>query len=163
MQVKVYYRRTALVAASLMIALTGVLNFNLSYAEKMSDIPLIGNLVQVLTFNRLVIRDHADVDMSIPKLEGLEDKALQEAINQILIDRAMQVYDQAVEDIESEKNGFVTQIPVNVQQYYSLLEQTESYISFQVSTFTVGASGYESSYIYNIDLDKNSHNHLHLQ
>ena len=126
MQVKVYYRRTALVAASLMIALTGVLNFNLSYAEKMSDIPLIGNLVQVLTFNRLVIRDHADADISIPKLEGLEDKALQEAINQILVDRAMQVYDQAVEDIESEKNGFVTQIPVNVQQYYNLLEKTES-------------------------------------
>ncbi|MCH4887066.1 DUF3298 and DUF4163 domain-containing protein [Acidaminobacter sp. JC074] len=152
---RIYMKRTGVVAASLIVLVSGILNLNLSYAERLSDIPLIGNLVQVLTFNRLVISDNADVDISIPKLEGLEDKALQEAINQLLMDRAMTVYDKAVEDIESSQHGFVSKIPVNVQQSFRLIEQTESYISFQVITFTVGASGYATSIIYNIDLDDN--------
>lgn len=156
-----YMKRSLLVVSCVLILITGALNLNISFAENLSEVPFIGQIVRVLTFNRIEINDeYTAIEIEIPNLEGLKDEKLQEEINKILQNRAMLVYDKTMEEAEkikedSKEKGFVSSIPANVSQSYNLLLQDDDYIAFQVITMTVAASGYQTSHIYNIDLKDN--------
>lgn len=151
-----YLKRGLLVASCGLIIFTGTLNLNGSFAETLSKVPMMGGLVKVLTFNRLTSHDsYRDIDIEIPNLEGLQDEALQIEINALLQSRAMTIYDKTMEEGNAtEASGFISFIPANVNQGYQLLIQNETYFAFQVTTFTVGASGYMTSHVYNIDLEE---------
>lgn len=156
-----YMKRSLLVVSCVLILITGALNLNTSFAENLSEVPFIGQIVRVLTFNRIEVNDeYTAIEIEIPNLEGLKDEKLQEEINKILENRAMLVYDKTMEEAEkikedSKEKGFVSSIPANVSQSYNLLLQDDDYIAFQVITMTVAASGYQTSHIYNIDLKDN--------
>lgn len=156
-----YMKRSLLVVSCVLILITGALNLNTSFAENLSEVPFIGQIVRVLTFNRIEVNDeYTAIEIEIPNLEGLKDEKLQEEINKILQKRAMLVYDKTMEEAEkikedSKEKGFVSSIPANVSQSYNLLLQDDDYIAFQVITMTVAASGYQTSHIYNIDLKDN--------
>lgn len=156
-----YMKRSILAVSCVLILITGALNLNISFAENLSEMPIIGSIVKVLTFNRIEVKDdYTAIDIEVPNLEGLKDENLQAEINKILQDRAMIVYDKTMEEAEkikedSKEKGFVSRIPANVSQSYRLLHQDDDYIAFQVTTLTIAASGYQTSYIYNIDLKEN--------
>ena len=68
--------------ASLVIATMLAVNFIPSLAYAMSDIPVIGSIVKVITFGRYEIEENGYMAKIVtPKIEGLLDKDLEKRLN----------------------------------------------------------------------------------
>lgn len=154
-------RRSLATAACICVAFVGVVNTNNAFAANLLDVPVIGNLVNLVTIDKMALEDkYREINIEIPSIEGLENNNAQDEINSILKERAIAVYDKALENSEkikenSQKTGFLTFIPETVNQSYTLIRNTDDILSFKVITTEIKASGYETGNFYNVDL-KNS-------
>jgi len=157
-KIKKIITRTISSAACICIVFVGAVNVNTAFAANLLSIPVIGDIVNLVTINKMELYDkYREINIEIPSIDGLETNAVQEEINNILKERAIVVYDNAIENSEeikenSEKSGFLTSIPETVFQTYRLLRNDSNMLSFKVVTTQIKASGYETAYFYNVDL-----------
>jgi ribosomal protein L30E len=83
---KKYIRRALVSAASLALvtsALTVGLNSSEAFAASLSEIPVIRNIVRVLTFKKYELsEDGFNADIKTPSIDGLENKELENALNE---------------------------------------------------------------------------------
>ncbi|MCT4508698.1 MAG: DUF3298 and DUF4163 domain-containing protein [Tepidibacter sp.] len=153
--------RSLTVAACICVVFVGLVNTNKLFAANILDVPVIGDIVNLVTIDKMALYDkYREINIEIPSIEGLEDNNAQEKINSILKERAIAVYDKAVENSEkikedSKKAGFLTSIPETVSQSYILIRNNEDILSFKVVTTQIKASGYDRADFYNVAL-KNS-------
>lgn len=141
------YKWVAL-AAGLVITVGGI-NGQPAFAARLLDVPVIGSLVRFVTYDKLSLdQAYTSINVSVIQLEGLDDKAFEAAINDMLKSRAMTVYDKALDQRQENQYGFIT----DVSHSYQLLVQEEDYIAFRTITTEIQASGYETNVIYNLDL-----------
>ncbi len=110
MNKKIYIRRllaTAASAAVIAISFTVGINTNEALAETLSDIPVLGGIVKVLTFKEYKFSEKTyDVDIETPALDGLENKSLQNSLNEKYFNENKELYEQFINDMKSlEKNG----------------------------------------------------------
>lgn len=153
--------RTLATAACISLVFVGMVNTNKTLAANLLDVPILGNIVNLVTINKMTLNDkYREINIKIPSIEGLEIADAEEKINSILRERAIAVYDKAFDNSEiireeSEKEGFLTSIPEIVSQSYTLLKNDDDLLSFKVVTTEIKASGYETAYFYNVDI-KNS-------
>lgn len=152
--------RSISVAACICAVFTGVVNTNTAFAAQLLNIPVISDITNFVTIDKLALYDkYREINVEIPIIEGLEDTEAQEKINSILRERGIAVYDKAIENSnkimdESEKAGFLTSMPEIVNQSYTLI-RNDDILSFKVVTTEVKAGAYEIANFYNVDL-KNS-------
>lgn len=153
--------RTLATAACISLVFVGMVNTNKTLAANLLDVPIIGNIVSLVTIDKMTLNDkYREINIKIPSIEGLEIADAEKKINSILRERAIAVYDKAFDNSEiireeSEKAGFLTSIPEIVSQSYTLLKNDDDLLSFKVVTTEIKASGYETAYFYNVDI-KNS-------
>lgn len=151
--------RSISAAACVCVIFVGVVNTNTVLASKLLDIPVIGAITNLVRFDKLSLHDkYREINVEIPAIEGLGDTKAQDEINNILKERGIAVYDKAVEESEkikdaSEKTGFLTSMPETVNQSYMLIRNDDDLLSFKVVTTKIKASGYETVYIYNVDIE----------
>ncbi len=110
MNKKIYIRRllaTAASAAVIAISFTVGINTNEALAETLSDIPVLGGIVKVLTFKEYKFSEKTyDVDIETPALDGLENKSLQNSLNEKYFNENKELYEQFINDMKSlEENG----------------------------------------------------------
>lgn len=110
MNKKVYIRRllaTAASAAVITTAITVGINTNEALAETLSDIPVLGGIIKVLTFKEYKFSEKTyDADIETPALDGLENKELQNSLNEKYFNENKELYDQFINDMKSlEENG----------------------------------------------------------
>ena len=75
-------RNISATAATLAVGFIGIANFSPTFAESMSDIPIIGNMVKVVTFTQFDYhKDTYDATLNSPIIEGLSDETLEETLN----------------------------------------------------------------------------------
>lgn len=152
--------RSISVAACICAVFTGVVNTNTAFAAQLLNIPIIADITNFVTIDKLALYDkYREIDVEIPVIEGLEDTKVQEKINSILRERGIAVYDKAIENSEkikdeSEKAGFLTSMPEIVDQNYILI-RNDDILSFKVVTTEIKGSSRETANFYNVDL-KNS-------
>ncbi|MDF2534921.1 MAG: anti-sigma factor [Bacillales bacterium] len=87
-------------AALLMV----VLNTNPTLAKNLSDVPVIGNVINVMTFVELKVEDekhHATI--KVPAISNLEDKHLEKSLNEKYLNENKQLYQGFMQEIESLK------------------------------------------------------------
>ena len=104
---KTIYKRLGVTAASLAIVI-GILavgvNSNQAFADKLSKIPVVDSIVKVLTFKRYNIdEDKYKVNIEVPSIEGLENKALEDSLNEKYISKNKELYEEFVTDMEGLK------------------------------------------------------------
>lgn len=84
------------------------INASPSFAQTMEDIPVVGNLVQLLTFVEYKVEEesfHADV--KVPKIINMENESLQSALNEKYLKENEQFYKEFINEMNvlKEKNG----------------------------------------------------------
>jgi hypothetical protein len=87
-------------AALLMV----VLNTNPVLAKSLSDVPVIGNVMNVMTFVEYKVDDekhHATI--KVPSISNLKDKDLEKSLNEKYLKENKQLYQEFMQEVESLK------------------------------------------------------------
>ena len=147
-------RPVASTAAALLLFTAGI-NLNPSFAESLSELPVIGSLVQVLTISNYT-EEHPDSQIHVkqPGVEGSEQitLAIEEAIEQYkekaLLD--IDAYRQAVLETGGTEEDFQQR---NLQVYidYEIKADTENYLSFVLTMQEDWMKSSQQRHYYNID------------
>ena len=107
---KSIYKRLGVTAASIAIfttILTVGVNSSPAFADQLSKIPVINSIVKVLTFRQYTINeDKYNANIKVPSIEGLENKALADILNEKYISENKKLYESFITDMEEmKKNG----------------------------------------------------------
>ncbi|MEH7377688.1 RsiV family protein [Neobacillus drentensis] len=87
-------------AALLMV----VLNTNPVLAKSLSDVPVIGNVINVMTFVEFKVDDekhHANI--KVPGISNLKDKDLEKSLNEKYLKENKQLYQEFMQEVKSLK------------------------------------------------------------
>lgn len=140
------------VAASVAILIVGI-NTSPVLAQNLSNLPIAGGIVRVLTFREYKVEeDNYSSDIKVPQIQGLENIELQNSLNEKYLNKSKALYDQFMEDMkELEESGGGH---LGVESGYVVKTNTDEILSmgyFVVNT--VGSSSTTFSY-YTIDKEK---------
>ena len=95
----------ASLAAAFTVMVVGI-NISPSMATSLGEMPIVGNVLKVLTFREYNIdEDGYNGNIVTPGIEGLEDEELQNSLNQRYIEENKILYDNFVEEIEELKQN----------------------------------------------------------
>lgn len=97
---------SASVAASVVLLTAGV-NTSPVLADTLSKVPVVGGIVQVLTFREYKVdENNYDANIKVPEIQELENKELQNSLNEKYLNESKELYDQFMKDIkELEEAG----------------------------------------------------------
>lgn len=95
----------ASIAAAFTITVVGV-NTSPSMADSLGNIPIIGNVVKVLTFREYnVDEDGYHGNIVTPEIEGLENEDLQSSLNEKYLEENKKLYDEFMSEVEELKEN----------------------------------------------------------
>ncbi|MGB3890447.1 MAG: DUF4179 domain-containing protein, partial [Priestia megaterium] len=93
------------IAAAAVIFITTV-NVSPDAANAMAKIPVIGKVVEVITFDELKQEEkHSRIDVKTPSISGLENKGLQTSLNEKYIKENEQLYEQFKKEMKTLQKG----------------------------------------------------------
>ncbi len=94
------------VAASVVLLTAGV-NTSPVLAQNLSNLPIVGGIVKVLTFREYKVDENGyNADIKVPEIQGLENKELENILNEKYLNESKELYDQFMEDMKDlEKAG----------------------------------------------------------
>ncbi|MHC1748552.1 MAG: DUF3298 domain-containing protein [Cellulosilyticaceae bacterium] len=105
-------KRTRNIAASvaiIAIGFTGAANFSPTFAKSMGDVPVIKDLIKVVSFRQFDFQsDNYMASVDTPVIEGLENSKLQETLNTKYLEENKKLFTQfetEVADMEKFKDG----------------------------------------------------------
>ncbi|MFU1794352.1 DUF3298 domain-containing protein [Paenibacillus azoreducens] len=94
------------VGAVAIIFVTGI-NASPAFAKALSDLPLVGSLVKVLTFTEFKVDEEtANADIKVPAITNLENKTLEASLNNKYLQESKKLYSDFTAEMEElKKNG----------------------------------------------------------
>lgn len=109
MKKKIYFKRIGITAASIALiasVFTIGINTNDAFAQTLIDIPAFSGIVRVLTFKEVTLKDDMyNADIKTPAIEGLENKDLQNSLNEKYLDESKKLYEEFTADLEKLKEN----------------------------------------------------------
>ena len=141
----------AAAAAAAIVVFTAGINVSPAFASTMSKIPVIGNVVKVLTFKEYVYNDgNHNADIKVPSIEGLENKDLQNSLNEKYLAENKKLYEEFEADMEEmKKNG---DGHLGVDSGYEVKTDTDKILS--VGRYVVNMVGSSSTTMKYDTIDK---------
>lgn len=101
------FKRGSIVAASIGISaaiLTLGVNSSPVLAATLSKIPVVGSMVKVLTFREYTVNeDKYKANITVPSVQGLENKALEKSLNEKYLVENKKLYEEFIADMEDLK------------------------------------------------------------
>lgn len=111
------FKRIRTIAASIVAAtviLTAGVNVSPAFAKTLSEVPVVGNIVKVLTFKEYTINeDTFDADIKVPAIDGLENKNLESSLNEKYLAENKKLYEQFMADMKDLKENGGGHLGVN--------------------------------------------------
>jgi len=109
MNKKKYFKRSWAAVASIAV-IAGVLTISINsspvLAQTLSEIPIVGGIVKVLTIKEYAMNeDTYNADIKTPAIEGLENKNLENSLNEKYQAENKELYEQFMADTESLKDN----------------------------------------------------------
>lgn len=146
--------------AIISIGFTSAVNLNTSFADAISDIPVIGQLAKLVTFVESTEDDGIlTVNLKVPAIASMEDKELEKKLNSIIMERVDAHVVEAKERAKEYKKAYVETggNPDNFHDLtldvsYEVLCSTPEKFSFKLSLIESMAAVYSEELYYNIDL-----------
>lgn len=132
-------------AAAFVILIVGV-NTSYSFAESLSDIPIIGSIVKVFTFKEYKVEeDNYNGNIITPKVEGLENEDLQNSLNKSYLEENKELYNTFMEEVkELDKSG---EGYLSVNSGYMVKTDTDDILSIgRYTVRTIASSSAEFKY-----------------
>ena len=104
---KKFVKVVATTAASI-VMLAAMVNISPAFAKAVSEVPIVGGVVKVLTFREYTVNeDTFKAEIEVPAISGLENKDLENSLNEKYLEEDKQLYEQFNADKEQikESNG----------------------------------------------------------
>ncbi|MFL0268967.1 DUF3298 and DUF4163 domain-containing protein [Candidatus Clostridium radicumherbarum] len=102
-------RKISITAASIAIcaaALTIGVNSSPVLAQTLSKVPVVGSIVKVITFKEYTInQDEYKASLKTPSIQGLDNKTLQNSLNEKYLAENKKLYEQFTEDMKKLKEN----------------------------------------------------------
>lgn len=101
-----YVKYFAGVGAAAIILVSGI-NMSPAFANALSEVPLVGSLVKVLTIKEFKVDDGAaKADIKVPAIKNMENKTLEATLNNKYLEESKELYKSFTADMEKlKKNG----------------------------------------------------------
>ncbi|MGB7606019.1 MAG: DUF3298 domain-containing protein [Lutisporaceae bacterium] len=143
------FKRIRIAAASIaavFIVLTVAANTSPVFAAALSKVPVVGSIVKVLTFREYTINeDTFNTNIKVPAIQGLENKTLENSLNEKYLAENKKLYEQFVTDMEDLKQNGGGHLGVN--SGYEVKTDTERILSIgRYVVNTVGSSSTTMKY-----------------
>lgn len=144
------YIKKMVIAASLLLVVLGI-NISPSFAQTLSKIPIIGNLIEIITIkNYSIDKNGYKASIDIPKISGLADKKLEYKLNNDFEKEGKKLYEDFLEEMKELKADKVQGHSL-VESWYETLTNNEDLLSIVVYTHYTQGSSNTIRKIYNID------------
>ena len=142
-------RRIAAAAASLVFVFLFLLpNVSVTYAETLEQIPLLGELVRVVTIRNYVYSDdYHDMSIDVPNIEDATMGSAAEEINKDVDALTQQLMDQFYADAESIGEDGHTAVYAD----YEIVTNTDQWFTLKLSVHLASGSGTNYYVFYNVD------------
>ncbi|MDW7661799.1 MAG: DUF3298 domain-containing protein [Bacillota bacterium] len=143
-------KKFAMASVASLIIFTGMVNVNQSFAMAMSELPVIGAVVKVLSYRFDVIEnDNVDADIEAPVISGLEDEVLENTLNEKYFEESKELYDDFIEEMGEiiEMNGHL-----GVDSGYVVMTDTDKILS--IGRYVVNTVGSSSTTFQYDTIDK---------
>ncbi|MGI5945796.1 MAG: DUF3298 domain-containing protein [Lachnospiraceae bacterium] len=158
------FRRYGAVAAALVVVFTAGLNTSVTFAKAAGDLPIIGELAQVLTFRSYENEtEDLKIAVDIPSIDMISEdfNELETSVNEEIHKLCQDFADQAVKRAEEYRKAFLDTggteeeweaHNLEVKVWYEVKTQTEDYLSLEImGSENWNSAGFASRY-YNFDL-----------
>jgi len=140
-----FMRRWAIGVAAALAVFIAVPNLSAPAAAAMERIPVLGDIVRVITFRSYTYdSDHAHADVSVPQIEGSGSAAAS-------VNADVQKYtDELIEQFKADCTE-LGEAYEGLDVSYRVVTDSDTWFTLRVDALETMASGYEFCKIYNID------------
>lgn len=148
-----WLKKTMYSAAAIAASFVLMVNCIPSLAYAASDVPILGDIVRVVTFGRFeVAEENYEAKITTPKIEGLLNKELENKLNKELADSANTIIAAFEDDIKkmSELYGD-NNFHLSVNADYEVKTDNEDILAVNFYFTTIEASAVTANRFYNID------------
>lgn len=146
-------------SAAAALILAGVLTLNIfpAAAQALSGVPVVGEIVKVVTFGRYQAKDNGyEANIATPKIEGLLDKELEEELNREFKDNAEALIIAYENDVKKLKKEFGNEtVHMGIESDYTVKTDNDKILAIDVYIFNVAGSSSTKHTYYNIDKKAN--------
>jgi hypothetical protein len=146
--------RPLAVAACALLVFTAGINAMPAMAETLERVPVLGSVVRVLTLASYRMEEQGvSARIDIAQITGLENKALEEAINAELLADGQALIDQFTRDVADLRARFGEQetIRMAIETYYQVRCSNEDVFSLQVEFFWAAGGSNTFFKFYNVN------------
>lgn len=146
-QIRILPRIAAAAACFVFIILFLLPNVSVTYAQALEQIPVIGDIVRVVTIrNYFYSDDRHEMDIDVPQIEG-EDSEAVDYINKDVSGLTTALVNQFYKDLEiTGNNGFGS-----IQVDYETVTNTDRWFTLKLSVLETAASSNTYYKFYHID------------
>lgn len=152
-RVRYITKQVSSIAAVFLIGGIITLQFCPSFVNAVADVPVLGSVVNVLTFGRYEVQDNgAEAKVVTPKIEGLLDKELQDKLNRELQENADAViagFEQDLKEIRAEYPNET--VHFGVESDYTIRTDNADILALDVYFYQAVGSSSTTHKFYTVD------------
>lgn len=146
-QIRIFPRIAAAAACFIFITLFLLPNVSVVYAHALEQIPVIGDLVRVVTIRNYYYDDnHWEMDIDIPQIEGEDSKSV-DYINKNVSELTTALINRFYEELEINGNNGYGSLNVD----YEVVTNTDSWFTLKLTVYQTAASSNTYFKFYHID------------
>lgn len=155
-------RNIGAIAGAACLTFVVLLNINTTFASAAAQIPLIGRVAKVFTFNSY--ESHSDsnkMSVVIPNIGNTENKEFENKINSIINEQIDSLSSDAMKEADEYKKNFLAMegntkedfTPIQYKFNYEVKKSDDNILSFIITkTEIINDASYETFYMYNLNL-----------
>ena len=144
--------KSVIAAAVAGVVFVGSINLSSEISYALSEVPVLGSIVRVLTFKTFELKDNNfDAELKTPAIEGLDSK-LEAMLNKKYLDENQKLYDDFMKEIDELKKADMEEAHMGIASGYEVKTDTDKLLV--IGRYVVNTAGSSSTTIKYDTIDK---------
>lgn len=144
--------KSVIAAAVAGVVFVGSINLSSEISYALSEVPVLGSIVRVLTFKTFELKDNNfDAELKTPAIEGL-DSNLEAILNEKYLDENQKLYDDFMKEIDELKKADMEEAHMGIASGYEVKTDTDKLLV--IGRYVVNTVGSSSTTIQYDTIDK---------
>ena len=144
--------KSVIAAAVAGVVFVGSINLSSEISYALSEVPVLGSIVRVLTFKTFELKDNNfDAQLKTPAIEGLDSK-LEAMLNEKYLDENQKLYDDFMKEIDELKKADMEEAHMGIASRYEVKTDTDKLLV--IGRYVVNTVGSSSTTIQYDTIDK---------
>ena len=144
--------KSVIAAAVAGVVFVGSINLSSEISYALSEVPVLGSIVRVLTFKTFELKDNNfDAELKTPAIEGLDSK-LEAMLNEKYLDENQKLYDDFMKEIDELKKADMDEAHMGIASGYEVKTDTDKLLV--IGRYVVNTAGSSSTTIKYDTIDK---------